>query len=186
MSYESDIEIDENALDVEWLDQPGIMRRYCDAAAEAQRVMDLAKEQLDFVEATLMRSVRAAPEEYDVKPGSRGITEDSIKEAVRTNEQYRTASRAHITAKYEYEVARGAVRAADHRKTSLENLVGLFGRQYFAGPSVPRDLSVERIRRDRDYSAQRKVRISQPSGRPPPAPREDDDVRLVPRFERKN
>ena len=41
---------------------------------------------------------------------------------------------------------------ARRQKTALENLVKLHGQQYFAGPSVPRDLSKEWERHERQKS----------------------------------
>jgi hypothetical protein len=157
MNYEQDVTIDESALDVEWLDQARLMGKYCELAADAQREMNIAKEHLDFVWATLDRNIRADPAQYGVLPGSRGITEDSIKAAIQVQEEYQIASRDLIEKRYEHEVAVGAVRAFDQRKTALENLVRLHGQSYFAGPSVPRDLPAERARRDQ--SAQSRVRV---------------------------
>ena len=157
MSYEDDIVIDDQALDVEWLEQPRRMVQYCKIAAETHRQMDLAKENLEFVRATIERAVRGAPSDYGVVAGSRGITEDSIKAAIQVHAEYLIASKAYLDAKYESEVANGAVRAFDHRKTALENLVRLLGLSYFAGPSVPHDLTAERARRDQ--AAQKNVRI---------------------------
>lgn len=157
MSYEDDVQIDESALDVMWLDQPALMAKYCKISAEAGRVMNLAKERLDFVESTLSRAIRAEPGAYDVYPGPRGITEDSIKAAIQTHDDYRQASRKYIDAKYENDVAQGVVRSMDQRKSALENLVRLFGQQYFAGPSVPRDLSAERQRHDMDANVQNRM-----------------------------
>jgi hypothetical protein len=158
VNYEDDIEIDEQALDCEWLDQPKRMREYCKVAAEAHRQMDLAKENVDFVRATVERAVRSRPAEYGVAPGVRGaVTEDSVKAAVQVHEQYQLAVREYIDAKYENDVANGTIRAFDHRKSSLERLVQLHGQSYFAGPAVPRDLAAERSRRDQ--AVQARVRI---------------------------
>lgn len=169
MSYEDDIVIDETILDIMWLEQPRLMGDYCQIAAEAHRAMDLAKENLDFVRATIERAVRASPAQYGVVAGSRGITEDSIKAAIQVHPEYEDASRAYIDAKYENDVAIGAVRAFDQRKSALENLVRLHGQQYFAGPAVPHNISEERARRDQ--SAQRSVRIGRSS-----VPRTEMDI----------
>lgn len=162
MTYEDDIIIDETglSLDLEWIEQPRLMGKYCSLAAEAHRQMELAKERLDFVYATLERGIRMDPEAYEVVPGPRGITEDAIKSAIQIQDEYQEAVRAHIDAKYEYDVANGAVRAFDHRKSSLENLVRLHGQEYFAGPATPRNLSEEKARRER--LVHRNVRIGTP------------------------
>ena len=155
VSYEDDIAIDEQALDVEWLTQSQKMMKYCKMAAEAQRALNLAKENVDFVYATVNRAVRNDPESYGVAAGSRGITEDSIKSAIQVHPEYQAATKEYIDAKYEAEVASGAVRAFDQRKSALENLVRLCGQNYFAGPQVPRDLADER--RMRDAAVQERV-----------------------------
>ena len=56
---------------------------------------------------------------------------------------YKEASQELIDTKYKAEMVRAAVSAIEHRKDALENLVRLYGQQYFAGPKVPRDLSAE-------------------------------------------
>lgn len=174
MDYETDILIDEQALDVEWLDQSRLMGRYCENAAALNKAMGLAEEELNFVKSTLARDVRADPAKFGVVPGSRGITEESIKAAIRVCDDYRRASRAFIDARYEYEVAVGTVRAFDTRKRALENLVTLHGQNYFAGPRVPHDIGQERARRDRE--AQGRVRLSSAlphsaTNIPPPSPK---------------
>lgn len=176
-NYEEDVEIDESILDVMWIDQPRLTAKYCRIMAHYQRTMDLAEERVNFVKSTLARDIRADPSAHDVVPGSRGITEDQIKAATRVNEEYRAANRAYIEAKYQFEVARGAVKSVDNRKAALENLVRLHGQQYFAGPSVPHDLSVERQRHDADRQAQRVVKA--------PRLRSEDDAPR-PRFQRRS
>lgn len=159
MDYGQDIIIDEQVLDVEWLNQPQRMGEYCRLAADARRTMDLAAENLEFVKATLGRAVRADPDKYGVKPGARGITEDGISSAVIIHEEYKIANHQLIDARHAHEVAVGAVRAFDQRKSALENLVRLHGQSYFAGPSVPHDLSVERSRRDQEEQRQANARV---------------------------
>jgi hypothetical protein len=124
MSYEQDIEIDESVLDVEWVDHPRRVLLYTTGAAEAHKEMDLAKSALDYARAKLDKEIREAPEAFGL--GTR-ITEGSIN--------------------FEYEVASGVVKSFEHRKSALENLVRLHGQSYFAGPSVPHNLSEERSRR---------------------------------------
>ena len=63
--------------------------------------------------------------------------EKSIEAAVTTAPDYQMANQEYIERKYEHDIATGVVRAFDHRKAALENLVRLHANQYFAGPSVP-------------------------------------------------
>lgn len=164
MEYEQDIEIDVEALDAEWLDHSRRMFVYCSHAAESHRDMDFSKERLDVVKAEIDQRVRANPDQYGLSPGSRGITEGSIQSTVLTQPEYQEATRDYLQKKYEYEVAQGAVRAFDHRKSALENLVRLHGQSYFAGPAVPHELSDLRQqrdaqRRDRDAAVQSRVKV---------------------------
>lgn len=149
MDYETDIQIDEQALDVEWLDQPRLMMRMCQHAEGARQESDWAKERLDIKKAELDRAIRADPEEYQIKR----ISEAAIQNAIQLDPEYQKVSKKFIDAKYESNMANAAVRAFDQRKTALENLVRLHGQQYFAGPRAPRDLSEERERRQTQSNA---------------------------------
>jgi len=170
VDYESDVTIDEDALDVEWLRQAMLMGRYGRLAVEARRVMDLTKERLDVVRAELDRDIRANPAKYGIEKVTEGVVQNTIilAEKVRTDEEkkeiamiqpYQDAVRAFIDAKYESEMAQAAVRAVDQKKSALENLVRLHGQQYFAGPSVPRDLSREWERSEQQRRADESAKM---------------------------
>jgi len=139
MDYEKDIQIDCDALDVEWLDQPGLMMKYARYAAEMRMEADNEKEALDLIKAGLDREIRTDPEKFGINK----ITESVILNTIIIQPRHVKANDIYIQARYESEVARGAVAAIEQRKTSLENLVKLHGQKYFAGPEVPRDLSWE-------------------------------------------
>jgi len=117
--------------------------------------MDKAKERLDVVEAEMDRDVREDPEKYDLVK----LTETLIKSTVLQTSERQIAAQNYIDAKYEYDMAQAAVRSIDQKKTALENLVKLHGMSYFAGPSVPRDLSKEWEQRERQNTANAKVKM---------------------------
>lgn len=143
MDYETDIVIDESALDVEWLEQPRLFLRYCRKEHEARRDVDYAKERLDIVKAKLDKKIRANPDHYDIAR----ISEMAIENAIKMEEEFQAANKERIEAGYEWGMAIAAVRAFDQRKSALENLARLHGQQYFAGPRIPRDISEERQQR---------------------------------------
>jgi hypothetical protein len=143
-TYETDIEIDESALDVEWVGHASLMLRYTRTAAEAHKEMNLAKARLDYVKARLDKEIRENPDAYGL--GTR-ITEGSISSAIRLSDDFEEANHGLIEKEFEYEVAAGVVRSFDHRKSALENLVRLHAQAYFAGPAVPHNLSEERSKR---------------------------------------
>jgi DNA polymerase II large subunit len=139
MNYEQDMRIDETALDVEWLDQPSLMMKYAQISASTRMELDKAKEKLELVRAELDKAVRSNPDRYSIDK----ITEAVVTAVIISHKDYQKASNTLIEAKYENDIAYGAVKAVDARKDALENLVRLHGQQYFAGPKMPRDLSFE-------------------------------------------
>ena len=153
LEFEEDVRIDADALDVEWLQQAALMGKYCRHAASIANLVDITKERLDVIRAQLDKDIRSAPNKYAIEK----ITEGAIQGAITLQEVYQQVSRDLINARYEFEMAKAAVRAIDQRKDALENLVRLHGQQYFAGPSVPRDLSKEWEDRERGKRVDAKV-----------------------------
>jgi len=147
MDYEKDLRINEESLDIEWLDQARLMMKYTRLQAQLQKEEEEAREELDLVKAELDRDIRENPDKYgleDIK-----ITEAVVNGAVLNSKDYMDVSTKYIDAKFENNVAKGAVRAMEQRKVALENLVRLHGQQYFAGPKVPRDITEERKMRQK-------------------------------------
>jgi len=139
LDYVQDTIIDHTALDVEWIRQPELMRRYADHVAEMKKAMDEAKERLDVGKARIERDVRADPSKHGIGK----VTESAIASTILLQEEWLKLSQEYREARYEYDIAQAAVRAIDQRKTALENLVRLLVASYFAGPQTPRDLSQE-------------------------------------------
>jgi hypothetical protein len=153
MNYEKDIEIDETALDIEWLSQPVLFMKYSQHSAEMRRKLDETKQTLEVVKAEVDRSVREKPEKYDIAK----VTEGSVNSAILVSYKYKIAYKEYLDAKYESDMAQAAVVAFDQRKTALENMVRLHGQQYFAGPKVPRDLPTLRAQRKAEEESTKKV-----------------------------
>ena len=154
--YESDIAIDEQALDVEWLRQATLMRKYSLHAAATKMVVDEAKERLDVGKARLEMAIRSDPEAF----GLSKVTESAIHSVLILQDEYQGLTQQFIRAKYEYDVAAAVVRAVDQKKAALENLVKLLGVSYFAGPKAPRDLSQEWVEKQTGKAANVKVRMN--------------------------
>ena len=145
LNYEEEIEIDEKALDIEWLNQPRLFLKYAQYAAFCKQKVDSFKERLDVQAATLDKEIRLDPDKFALAK----ITESTVQNTIISHPDYRKKMREYIDAKYELELAGAAVRAFDQRKGALENMVKLHGMSYFAGPSVPRDLTEEKEQRSR-------------------------------------
>jgi hypothetical protein len=144
INYERDIKIDVSALDLEWDEQPILMMKYTQHAAQMRKELDEAKQALDIARAEADRTIREDPGSYDISK----VTEAAISSAILTYKPYIEASNALIQAKYEADMASGAVSAFSQRKDALEHLVRLFGLQYFAGPKVIRDILAEKESRN--------------------------------------
>jgi hypothetical protein len=161
MNYENDIRIDDQALDVEWLGQAELTFKYCKHVADMERAMDKAKEYLDLTRAEVDKDVRENPSKYKI--GDIKITEAVVTSAILQSDVYKNAYSEYLDAKFEFGVAKGAEKAFQDRKKALENLVTLFGQNYFAGPSMPRNLSNERTKKkveDKELNSKIQRRIN--------------------------
>jgi len=137
MDYEKDMRIDEKCLDVELLNQPEKVYKYSKLLAEAKQELELAKENLSLVKAEIDLDIRDNPDKYKLQK----VTETAITNIILLEEEYKEAQARLNKAMYEVNVLQGAVYAINDRKSSLENLVKLHGQDYFAGPSIPHNLS---------------------------------------------
>lgn len=138
--YVALMKIDPDALDVEWLEQPGAFMTLAKEQSKAKRAIARANEDLKTLEAGKARKIRKRPGHYGF---SDKLTEGGIKEAVTEDEEVKQARADLIDLQYDLDMLTNAMRAMEHRKQALEELVKLHGQQYFAGPREPRNLSLE-------------------------------------------
>ena len=142
MNYEQDIVINESALDVEWINQASLAAKYGRNWAECKQELLLAEENIKLVRSELIKQVHEDPDKYlgaDIKP-----TGPVVEAYYRNHKRHKAAKQEIADAQFEANVAEIAYKEISYtRKAALENLVKLHGQQYFAGPSVPRDLSEE-------------------------------------------
>lgn len=127
-------EIDLNALDVAWVEQPKIYHKYASRLADAKRDAEQAKTAVDVVYSTLDAGIRENPARYGVAK----ITEPAIKAAVLQHRKYKAAVQASIDAKHAVDVLAAAVSTLEHKKRALENLVDLRLADYFSEPRQKR------------------------------------------------
>ena len=153
MNYEKDVRIGETALDIEWLEQPTLMRKYTKHLAEMQKVEDTTKIEMELIWAELDIKIRKNPEEF----GLTKITETAIKNNILILDEYKEVNEAYIDAVFEKNIAKGVVNSISQKKDALENLVKLYGQSYFAGPSIPRNLT-EKVE-EKQKKANLKIRM---------------------------
>lgn len=127
LDYQADVEIDPDQLDREWRKQASLMVKYGEAKAKAQHELDLAKEALELL---------CAQKDVDFRESYEGKkpTEAAIANMIMTDAEVQDARQALVEAKYRLGLMSAAVDGFQHRRAALENLVRLFGMQYYAEP----------------------------------------------------
>jgi hypothetical protein len=135
LNYERDVSIDPDALDIEWLRQPMNYMTYAQEAARLDSAMKRAKESMEVTYAQIDREVR--------RTSDKKLTEAQVSAAILTDVRYKEAQGIFNDATYEYNICIAAVKAMDHKRAALENLVKLYQGSYFAGPREPRNLNDE-------------------------------------------
>ena len=134
--FDIDKTIDPGQLDVEAVQQAGLFFKYAEESVKAKAQVDRMKMALDVMEAKLQAEVRESPEKF----GLVKVTEAAIAAAVKTSTRYTDAYDAFLKAREVSGLVDVAREAMEQKKRMIEVLVTLHGQQYFAGPSVPRNL----------------------------------------------
>lgn len=135
--FKKDLAIDPNQLDVEAGMQGELFFKWSEAYVDARHEFDMAKLQLEVLEAEMGSKIRLDPKAH----GLTKSTEAAIKEAIIASPDYEDAYLKFIRARTNYSLLEKAVNALEQKKRMIECLVTLHGQQYFAGPAVPRDLA---------------------------------------------
>lgn len=128
LNYLDDIHIDQDRLDQEWRNQPELFLQYAQAAVEARSEADRTKEALAIAKAAADACIR---DTEGKKP-----TEAAIVSAVLLDEDVQEATATNNAAWERAGMLQVAKEAFEHRKAALENLVRLYGQQYFSSPHV--------------------------------------------------
>lgn len=137
--YIQDMKIEPDELDLELIGQPVLMVKYSAKLSEAKERRDLMKEELDLTRAQCDRDIREEPGKF----GLEKITETAVSNIILTLDDFKDAQEQLRRVNYDVNVLQGVVNAIEQRKSALENLVRLLGQNYFAGPSIPRNLQEE-------------------------------------------
>jgi hypothetical protein len=127
LDYMQDIQINEHRLDQEWVNQPQLFMQYAQAAREARAEVDEAKERLKLTEAEVDSHVRQT---------TLKMTEAAVKAAILQHPRYQEANKQYLEAKNSCEILDVAVEGFHQRKAALENLVRLYGMEYYSMPKA--------------------------------------------------
>ncbi len=142
LNYSKDMSIDENALDLEWLNQPELEAKYIKKCSELRKERDWAWEEVKTVRSELIRDANEDPDGtcHKAKPNA-----NDIEAYYRTHQDYKDAKEELIEAEDALKVLEDMKDSIHFTRTkALENLVRLHSEEYFAGPRVPRNLLEEK------------------------------------------
>jgi len=141
MNYEQDIRIDPDSLDVEWLGQAELALKWAKHLTSLRKEVNQMEERKKTIRSELILEVNEDPEKLI---GKKTPNANDIEAFYRTDKDYKQTVKKLLDLQEELEFAELIFQEiAWTRKKALENLVILHGQQYFAGPSVPRNLSEE-------------------------------------------
>jgi hypothetical protein len=129
MNYEDDIKIDRENLDGEFLKQPQLVFQYCKLEADADKKVNELEEKIKVAEAEAYKTAKTSNER---------ITEKAIQSIIDSDVTITVLYTALIKAKHNKKIVSAVVKAFDHRKSALENLVQLWMRDYFSTPKNPK------------------------------------------------
>jgi hypothetical protein len=138
--YAAELAIDKHGLDEEWLRQPALMGKYNKAHAQATLNKNRAKDALEVAKGEMKRV--GAELAVGIKE-SNGGSDTTVSNKVLSHPDYLKvqadyyAAMAKLTeAQYEEDLYFGAVMAFQGRKAALEELVRLYGMDYFSEPKM--------------------------------------------------
>jgi len=131
IDFEQKFPIDRMALDVEWETQHELFRHYASKLAEEQVNLDGWKDHLERTRAELDKEIRKG---YDV--AGKKCTEAMVTADILLHPDYQSAQAGMRECQSEFLQLKADVSALEQRKVALENLVRLFGQEYYAQPSL--------------------------------------------------
>lgn len=137
---ESIVDIDEDILDKEWLKQPKLYMRYALLLAEAKHNLAQAKADVDVVSADIELQIRSTPLDFGI---SGKATEGAVHAVLVTQKKYKVAVKNLLEAQHRVDMLNAVLRALEHRKDTLENLVYLHGQNYFSTPRARGSKDIE-------------------------------------------
>lgn len=149
IDYEKDLAIDPDQLDIAALEQTNLAMRYSKEAAHYERVAKKAHERVKTLRSQLIKEANEDPDEVLGK----GIkaTGPNVEAYYRDHPEYKQAKIALIESEYDRDLATEAAKHISfQRKNMIEVLAQLLQAEYFAGPSIPRNLSQEFSKRRKE------------------------------------
>jgi hypothetical protein len=130
LDFEKDISINKFRLDEECLSHAGIYARYLSAQADADTAVSRAKDNLELVKSERYDAIKAGFEKKGIK-----FTIPMMDKAVAGDEEVIAAKNELREAENVFAKLTVAVKAFEHRRSELDNLVKLYCAGYYSMPS---------------------------------------------------
>lgn len=147
------VDVDENDLEREWVQQARLCESHVHLLASVKKELAEAEAEMEVIDAEIKDHVRKHPDEYNLDK----VTENSIRETLVRQKKHREANQKVIDVQHKADLLTGTVRAIDHKKTALENLVNMRGQSWYSSPKAPPDVQ-ERMESASRKSERRKNR----------------------------
>ena len=130
LDFEKDISINKYRLDEECISHAGIYARYLSAQADADTAVSRAKDNLELIKAERYDAIKAGFEKKQIK-----ATIPMLEKAVASDEEVVEAKNKLREAEDILAKLTVAVKAFEHRRSELDNLVKLYCAGYFSTPN---------------------------------------------------
>lgn len=130
LDFEKDISINKYRLDEECLSHSGIYARYLSAQADADTAVSRAKDNLELVKSERYDAIKAGFDKKGVK-----TTIPMLEKALASDDEVVKAKNELRDAENIFAKLNVAVKAFEHRKSELDNLVKLYCAGYYSVPS---------------------------------------------------
>jgi len=131
--YEKDLRITGD-LKEEWKKQASLYSYFAKEYAKADKKKDLMKEKLDIIKAELDLEIRTNPKKFIEIPK---ITEAVVSSLILLQSEYKNAKQEFLDTENEALILNLGVKAFEHKKKALENLVQLCLSERWSEPKEP-------------------------------------------------
>lgn len=131
LDLDADLRIDPLELDVEWIRQPVIYKKWGKQYAKAQKKAERAEQAVKVCKAELVNKICKRPKKHT---GKEKPTGQQIEAAYRDHPKHKRLKEELAEAHFEANMLREAMTALRQRRDALTQLTSLHGQEYFSTP----------------------------------------------------
>lgn len=147
-------EIDEHDLLSEWLNLPEEYEHWSLQLTNAKAELLRAEADVKVAEADVSMKIRKRPAKYGIDGK---LTEDIVKKQVVLHDAMREANDRYNDYKSKVDFLQSAIGTIEVKKRTLENLVTLYGLDYYKEPKVPKTVKHSKISKRLEEDKQKRI-----------------------------